>query len=1629
MPSLTTDCYFHPDALRHRYLSDLAAAVAQARITEAERLWLELLVDNLRLARNSQVRPQAGRLNTAHGFWETTGIANGLVFGGEAGSWTVYWYSPTDGLQAFASRALLVDTLNARLGMAPAEQPIWSAEWFADDPFEQLQRMLVSRHAERLQRVSQHLLQLPALRDGGPVLFAKSSAAGEAKLFKPYETRLQAYWDAAAKGEPSRRQLVASVLADGFASALLKERHRGALAEPAFDSLRSLLPGHAVASDLAAGTALLVIGGESVQLAGVLLIELGSAVYVFSAADGLRHFASLVQLGEHYTSAAARASLLTAVSRGSQALVTRAASVQLQMQSLAGDVFLRMAQGCIELQNNNLKHTLGKLEGPVAKASCAVDDALDIRHLLDRWLVAMGGLGRWREVTAKTVTDHLPSAEAVATAATQNLALPARWADFQPRAQQQAELIMAVQPGAASCAEGLLNSYLALLDGLPEGAGHLWLQLEGGPAINVVCLFLQRLTGCSAAPLAAQAQVMQGSPSLPVAQRQATGLGPQLLDTLLAQAVLAFAPALAAQAQRGRTAQVRAHGMQLLPGKLAADLLEGLLRQCLAMEQRLARLKAANLSMLEQVVRQPVLAQRAGLGESAVEVYEVAVQYDVRQPQALLSGVFLLQQSLSGLSSLLLWSPQLGLQEFDSEAQIRAAISLDLRDLASRTQWLDQVCTPAREQLAYALEQPETRLAIEFTAVEGHFIDHLQQVEAKRQGQAVVAALQWARKQRSTAQALQNAVAAAQAQPSWQGAIDTLAQAHELEQLLAVLPDWIAAATATQLSELGELLQAYYATHRPGLDFLAGISGLQAHGRAKVQAALAADFPGVQLDPDLITVAWVQYVAAPALPGQLPSSIPAATISKSGSLTAYSINHLLAPPDATLQINTSPGLPKGLDIAYVAALVRKLDVAASYRLLLERAFSPQDPDYLRRLHCFAGQFAAKLRLAGYSLTLQKQLGAKAWAFVERVLDMPDGLAREPLDGQQVVVSPLQFVAEAGSSADPAAGMYLIGPGAPALGPWVLLVLTAEGIDLKEYPSKEALVVDLQGDPVRAGLVLERLAPQARQLYANGGFSEPHLPWSTEASFSVPWSSPRPPTLLIEPLLGNAHRAFFESTLSLLLAQAREQSMTTAEGDRLGYRFLLSLGADQLLAFLPGKLGALVAAWQARALLVEAADALGEQHWGEAFAQFCAALAMLATAREGTAGRLPKAVESPRAVVPRAVRLAGDRLSEFEVHDVSISQLEKEPLLNLYRDPQRNHRYAVVGGKLYRVRSDQGTWHVVLHEVTGPAIRLNTAHEWELSLGLKGGGPVLSRLDGAMINFGLDEIFTVEASGLLEIRRLYRDKARRIGQAHAWALNYVLTALRNLEPIAGSQELPAASQAIFKEFFGVPAADEVLLKQVRKSLGQLHQALVDPSLSPFSSERFVVGTGKNGYEDSPAFTYINDPQQRIFLGHRFFGTAAVRLKPPPSGQNGFDHGAHFRATVLLHELSHIVNNSHDIAYIEAVSPYLDLLEGSGSYYRSAKANIEKYQQRTLSHLTPREELFTSSVSEPPRDLDKRDNGAVEAVLKLSGRKTLEQARNVFLNDARRRADIIMANADSVALLTTLLGRKIFTPPNP
>jgi hypothetical protein len=234
--------------------------------------------------------------------------------------------------------------------------------------------------------------------------------------------------------------------------------------------------------------------------------------------------------------------------------------------------------------------------------------------------------------------------------------------------------------------------------------------------------------------------------------------------------------------------------------------------------------------------------------------------------------------------------------------------------------------------------------------------------------------------------------------------------------------------------------------------------------------------------------------------------------------------------------------------------------------------------------------------------------------------------------------------------------------------------------------------------------------------------------------------------------------------------------------------------------------------------------------------------------------------------------------------------------------------------------------------------------------------------------------------------------------------------------------------IIREFFGVSEALPSLLTKTRNAISILFDAVMDPTLSPFSSSRYVVGTARPGFEQVTAFVIKTDPQRRVFLTEKFFHPPLSALNAEAAAQ-GFNEGVHHRAANLIHELSHLVLDTEDIAYLDSMLPYPDLLAQDTPTQISFHRKVKHLRERRLSSSTDRDSLFMISTGGVRRALEPADGAAYKGVLKFSGAADLAEARRLFLADEDVRVRVMMGNADSVTLLVLLLGRNRLVPPSP
>jgi hypothetical protein len=95
----------------------------------------------------------------------------------------------------------------------------------------------------------------------------------------------------------------------------------------------------------------------------------------------------------------------------------------------------------------------------------------------------------------------------------------------------------------------------------------------------------------------------------------------------------------------------------------------------------------------------------------------------------------------------------------------------------------------------------------------------------------------------------------------------------------------------------------------------------------------------------------------------------------------------------------------------------------------------------------------------------------------------------------------------------------------------------------------------------------------------------------------------------------------------------------------------------------------------------------------------------------------------------------------------------------------------------------------------------------------------------------------------------------------------------------------------------------------------------------------------------------------------------------------------------------------------------------------KADLALLQTQGMSHLTQKAILFLVEKDGQWRDISRDDGSGFDAILRITGTRNLDAAREVFLTDAVKRSQLLLSNADSVTLLVLLLGRHNFVVPTP
>ena len=263
-----------------------------------------------------------------------------------------------------------------------------------------------------------------------------------------------------------------------------------------------------------------------------------------------------------------------------------------------------------------------------------------------------------------------------------------------------------------------------------------------------------------------------------------------------------------------------------------------------------------------------------------------------------------------------------------------------------------------------------------------------------------------------------------------------------------------------------------------------------------------------------------------------------------------------------------------------------------------------------------------------------------------------------------------------------------------------------------------------------------------------------------------------------------------------------------------------------------------------------------------------------------------------------------------------------------------------------------------------------------------------------------------------------------------ATTYAWNAFRNLQLLKTSGNKVTPVHQLIMEFLDVPTVLPEHMTMLEKVVGDIFGALLDPTLRDAKSRRFVVGRTHEDRENTFAFTIPTDLQRKVYLAEKFFLPYLDHYRNYLSDAS-FPIRPHSRASTLIHELSHIVCDTEDLGYLDAFRPFADLIETSSSRARELKKALTDVQRTALSSKSPLNQLFKLENADSGLWEDfgsttyENTDQEREHVLKLTGEKTLDDARKRFMRDSTARLAVQLGNADSVSWLIGQLGRQLHT----
>ncbi|MFP3516036.1 DUF6543 domain-containing protein [Pseudomonas sp. SIMBA_077] len=1462
---------------------------------------------------------------------------------------------------------------------------------------------------------------------------------------------ISVFWDQPEGAQPSPHAYCVACLGELFFQQLLMGRQRGDISLHAFEALLSRLASPHEEAGVRVGRLLVSeAAGSEVELAGLHCLYFpgqNNSVYLFGASTGLIKIASRAELPSYVLSQLRSPTTFDDIARyapqDQHALLAGMVAPTLRIETLMGDMFDDCVHAVRAKQIRDFAYWAGQFQaGRLALA--AVDHALDVRALIDPGLLALNTRSRWD-------SRFVPESVGLSWGSSENRLLEALSLKL-PKTQAQTTALLKRWPTPRSFARHLWSVHLNKESQRFMDVTQLWVQVfdadESSPArvptrtLSLADALLERVTGYHPLPqnpdfLQAGLRHSLDKELRPLRHLSGTKLLTQL-DALANGFDRAYEQHLSAFFYTAYTPQA--------PDTLArhlATLRHVMLHADSRLMTRGTPLETQDKRIISTVLTYPISARRPPLEAFVPDVFEVYLNLGEPPSLAKLTQSLLIterggQESVNA-GRAILWTPLSGFDCFDSVDQCKAYLEGLLLDKSLR--W-DLLGTVRYDQQAAITAQIDSRSD---WAVKGEnqWI-YVERIDNDFMYQSQVAVIdkvlldtqyvcRLARDIPLSAQGFEHLARSLLVEGHAGLGLERQLEMANTQQFESALAPWLKDASKADQLAYANLLQRYERVVQNEGSYLHGIPDIEDYARTALNTQLVVDFPQDVVDPDAIEVILDTYLAAPVAIGSTPSFLAASITREVQSLTRFALNGFNRLEGGAVFLRAPKGrvLPLTLDARYVKRLVRKLNIGHAYQTLLSSALAPQTEGAAQRQWQFAEQLVLQTLEQGLRGKLSGSLSATAYGYLKHVIEQPDGLARNPFEGEPLIIRPLELIADIGRTPDLASGIYVVGPQAPHKGPQLLWVMYSEHFSLKEYATEGQLLTDLYTQEPLQALVLQRLPVFERKTYANGGFVEPHLPHSPDSTLQDVWQTPAPVALANRPIIGNLFATLYKDNYRLLLDMAALQSKTSAQADWESFKYVLTLVVSTAIMFVPGKLSVPIVVWQGLGLLREGVSAVKQGEWVESVADFALSLVILATTRH-TWRSLTGSIETEpylekKPVADLQFQAPPETLVPFRANDVALVDLDRDPLTQIYKDPHSDQHYVDLDSQVFRVYAWRNRWRIYLSESrSGPLIKLNTQQRWEVDVGepLVGGGSVVSSISGYGTLVANSLTYEIQAIGMNSIQRRFPDKAVRIREAHELASTYLQRTTQSLHNLDAPGGANRRNREYLQHFFGVETLEPVHLEHVHASVDALLERFLHPDLSPLTSPHYVVCRSRF---DSPASAFVNraDGARRIYLTQVFFNTVfersyALTHRYMKTASASFPVNQQMRASFLLHEITHEVLETEDIHYLNPGFPYRDLIDVNQPFGRYLQDLIDEIQKIHSPNIAT-ENLFQELDPETMRWKDMPNGSAKSRVLDIAGAETLDQARLVFRNDPVKRVQLMLANADTLVLLIVHLGR--------